>query len=364
MKTKKLLFILPFLIFGGVLHTVAQSQTDSMMQVKGLSIAAPKPATVDRFVKFIDNELAPRKANTLVLRVDWNYQYQSHPELRDSSALSKEQVKKMVEVCDENDIRLIPQLNLVGHQSWAGNLGKLLEEYPEFDETPHIEMPDEYEWPNEDGLYCKSYCTRHPEVHDVVFDLVDELVTVFEADAFHAGMDEVFYIGNDSCSRCAGRDKAKLFADEVRRIRNHLKESGTEMWIWGDRLLDGKTTGLGMWEASMNNTHRAIDMIPKDVVICDWHYAQAVPTHVYFATKGFNVISCSWNKPAVAVQQLQSVMENRFYSNATMQKRLKGVMHTVWSPCKTFLDEFEAQEEKSGEVKCFNALFDKIKHVD
>ncbi|MDH4090521.1 MAG: hypothetical protein OEV74_21405 [Cyclobacteriaceae bacterium] len=46
-----------------------------------------------------------------------------------------------------------------------------------------------------------------------------------------------------------------------------MAEKNRELWIWGNRLLDGKTTGLGMREAAMNNTHRAIDMIPKDVVI-------------------------------------------------------------------------------------------------
>jgi len=55
-------------------------------------------------------------------------------------------------------------------------------------------MPEEYKWPNDDELYCKSYCPLHPEVHDVVFDVVGELTDVFEASAFHAGMDEVFYI--------------------------------------------------------------------------------------------------------------------------------------------------------------------------
>ena len=27
-----------------------------------------------------------------------------------------------------------------------------------------------------------------------------------------------------------------------------------------------------MWEASQNETFGEIDKIPKDVVICDWHY--------------------------------------------------------------------------------------------
>lgn len=45
----------------------------------------------------------------------------------------------------------------------------------------------------------------------MVFDIIDEIVAVFEADAFHAGMDEVFFLGEDE--RCKGRDKAELFGD-------------------------------------------------------------------------------------------------------------------------------------------------------
>ena len=111
-------------------------------------------------------------------------------------------------------------------------------------------MPEKYEWPNADKLYCKSYCPLHPEVHKVVFDVVDEICDAFETNAFHAGMDEVFYLGEDKCPRCGGRDKAELFANEIRLIRDHLAQKNRRFWIWGDRLIDGKTTGLGMWEAS------------------------------------------------------------------------------------------------------------------
>src|SRR5690606_24394606 len=100
----------------------------------------------------------------------------------------------LVNICKKHNIELIPQINLLGHQSWASEVTKLLEVYPQFDETPGVIMPEKYEWPNADGLYCKSYCPLHPEVHGVVFDLVDEIIEVFEAKSFHAGMDEVFYI--------------------------------------------------------------------------------------------------------------------------------------------------------------------------
>ena len=76
---------------------------------------------------------------------------------------------------------------------------KLLTVYPQFDETPNVKMPEKYEWPNADNLYCKSYCPLHPDVHKVVFDLIDEICDAFETNAFHAGMDEVFYLGEDEC---------------------------------------------------------------------------------------------------------------------------------------------------------------------
>ncbi|MEH6705100.1 MAG: family 20 glycosylhydrolase [Galbibacter orientalis] len=349
---KQIYLVLTFLISCCLL------QAQNELPLKGIAIAAPAKQDVNRFVKFINEELAPRNINTMVLRVDYNYEYKSHPELVNKSALSSEEINKIVEACKNHQIDIIPQINLLGHQSWAGSIEKLLEVYPEFDETPHVEIPEEYEWPNEDGLYCKSYCPLHPEVHKVVFDLVDEIVEVFQANAFHAGMDEVFYIGDTKCPRCGGRDKAELYAGEVTKIRNHLASNGKRLWIWGDRLIDGKTTGMGMWEASMNNTYRAINLIPKDVMICDWHYERADPTAVYFAMNGFDVATCSWRKPEVALKQQQMLKDLKANATDEMKNRYRGMLHTVWTSAGNFLDMFYAEDSKEvNEATTFKALF-------
>jgi hypothetical protein len=335
-------------LFLAALCLNAQSSINEIMPVRGLSIAAPGPKAVDQFVTFIDEELATRDINVLILRVDYNYQYTSHPELRDSVALSEQDVKKLVAVCGEHGIRIVPQINLLGHQSWAGRTLNLLKVYPEFDETPSVLMPEEYEWPNEDGLYCKSYCPQYPGVHKIVFELVDELLDVFEASDFHAGLDEVFYIAEEECPRCSGHDPAQLFADEVWRIRNHLAEKERKLWIWGDRLLDGKATGLGMWEASMNNTHRAIDMIPKDVFICDWHYERPDKTAVYFAMKGLKVATCPWRKPDVARLQVQDMIEFRSGSTPEMKENFQGVILTSWSSAEGFMRNYYDATKEDG----------------
>jgi hypothetical protein len=369
MKKINYLFLVMLILMSNQLF--AQLKYDSTYQVRGFAIAAPKPSGLDDFVKFINDELAPRKVNTLILRVDFNYAYKSHPELRDSAALTKGDVKKIVAVCQKNNIAIIPQINLLGHQSWAGKINKLLQVYPEFDETPWVKMPApaDYKWPNADGLYCKSYCPLYPGIHKIIFDLVDEVMDVFEAKAFHAGMDEVFYLAEDKCPRCGGRDKAVIYANEVQTIRDHLAEKDRELWIWGDRLLDGRATGIGMWAASYNNTYRAIDMIPHDVVICDWQYDEDNQTPVYFAMKGFRVVTCAWNKPQVALNQVEDLYRSRSLSGKELKGRFYGIAETVWSLPVQFLKGYYSKDaaianNANTDYNTFRVMFDKINQMD
>ncbi len=325
------------------------SALDAALPVRGLAIAAPSREGMDQFVKFIEEELAPARFNLLILRVDWNYAFESHPELRDPDPLTREDVKRLVKVCRDNDIRIAPQINLLGHQSWATTTHALLREYPQFDETPHVKTENYTGWPNPDGLYCKSYCPLHPDMPRVVNALIDEITGVFETDLFHAGMDEVFYIADDRCPRCAGKDPAELFAGEVNRIRNHLALTGKRLMIWGDRLLDGTLTGLGAWEASMNNTARAVDMIAKDVFICDWHYERADLTAVYFAMKGLDVATCPWRNPGFAARQMEDMIRWREQTTSVTASHLQGIIETVWSGAEQFLREYYGPEPEDPE---------------
>jgi N-acetyl-beta-hexosaminidase len=353
----RFLILLLILFSSGCL----KAQNGSDFPVRGLAVASPSPSSLDSFIVFINDVLAPRKINTLILRVDYRFTYQSHPELIGKNPLTPADIKKIVDACSQHHIGLIPQINLLGHQSWANKPEKLIEAYPEFDETPWVKMPEKYEWPNADSLYCKSYCPLHPGVHNIVFDLMDELCDAFKSTTFHAGMDEVFYIGTDKCPRCKGKDKAELFANELKTIRDHLATKNRKLWIWGDRLIDGKQTGLGIWEASGNGTAPAIDLLPKDVVICDWHYERADKTPVYFATKGFPVITCTWNRPAVAAQQVKDMIEFRNSATEKMKERYLGIMQTVWSDPGQFMAEYYANAlptpDQKSQAQAFRETF-------
>jgi hypothetical protein len=328
------------------------------LPIRGLHVMALKPDELPLALRFIQEALPKEGVNMLVLEFDYNYQFTKHPEVAEPDSLSRDDVRQIVAACKKAGVRLIPQINLLGHQSWAKKTNALLRSHPEFDETPG-------KYPDNEGTYCRSYCPQHPGIHKVLFDLIDELAEACEADAFHVGMDEVFLLGEDDCPRCKGKDKAELFAQEVRALHDHLAASQRTMWMWGDRFLDGETTGLGKWEAAINHTYPAIHNVPKDIVMCDWHYDRAVPTAEYFAMEGFQVLSCPWRKPDVALAQLQAIRAVRTHATEELAGRMQGVLATTWCDFGQFMNAYfgkgPADLQATEAANTFRALFREIR---
>jgi hypothetical protein len=289
----------------------------------GLHVLLESRAAAEELINEIPG-LAQVGVNLLIAEVNYNYEYTSHPELRSDDPIPRATVKQLLALCRSHNIRLIPEFECLGHQSWAKKTFPLLTHYPEFDETPG-------QYPENKDIYCRSWCPLHPEINPIVFALFDELIEAFEADAFHIGMDEVFLIASEFCPLCRGRDPAELYAKAVNDYYGHLvKERGLEMLMWGDRLLDGAATGYGEWEASMNKTYPAVDLIPKDIIICDWHYTKrkSYPSIPLFLNKGFRVLPTGWRE----VKAAKALID---YSLAFPSERLLGHLSTIWKAPKT-----------------------------
>ena len=289
----------------------------STWNIRGLCITAPKPADLDLFVRFVRERLAADGINTLVLLTRYRYAFETHPECRGNDPLSKADVAAIRAVCDECGIELIPKMNLLGHQSGKAktreSLDGLLRGFPQFDETPDA---DEVE-------YCRSLCPSDPECLAVVLDLCGEMADAFGAKTFHIGCDEVFEIAK--CPRCRDKSTAALFSGWVSAIHDFLAARGIRTMMWGDRLLDGTATGYGRWEASQNGTETAISTLPKDILLCDWHYENmpAYPSVEVFAEAGFDAVLCPWRYKDNAVKFIE-------YAKAHDGGNIRGVMETTW----------------------------------
>ena len=364
-----------FLSILTLLCMYASAQTSpqfawNKLPVKALLLTVPDPEDVPMFCRFIKEALPKEGVNTLVLRIRYKYQFKTHPELADEKALTEQQLKQIVQACKEAKIKFIPKMNLLGHQSERNYIYPLLAKYPQFDESPDYNPPVPWKDPGSpNDFYCKSLCPSHPDLFPIIFSLMDELIDVCGADAFHVGLDEVWIMGYDKCPRCGGRDKAELFAAYVTSLHDHLKEKKCRMWMWSDRLIDGKTSNLLAWQASTNNTWRAIDMIPTDILICDWKYVDAPPTPALFAIKGFDVLTSPCDKIDVALAQLELVYlirknGSRADFSKTISDRMQGMFETSWMGAGEFIRAYQGNSKKENAkkvVETFKALFAEIR---
>jgi len=271
--------------------------------------------SINSLIDAVNTVIPELGINLLIVEVDYNFEYESYPQLRGEDPLNQNQIRKFLEACKKNDIQVIPQFQSLGHQSWSTKTNPLLINFPEFDETPKIPLdnPD---------IYCRSWCPLNPDVYDVVFTLIDELIEVFDPTAFHVGMDEVRLLAHDQCNRCRGYDPAVLYAKAVRDMHAHITgRRNLKMLMWGDMLIDPEYITF----VAGPLTHHAVDMIPKDIIICDWQYGlqSYYPSIAYFIDRGFQVLPSSWDNPDATLALMHAGRRNA-------GNQMLGHLFTVW----------------------------------
>ena len=303
---------------------------DFSWKTKGIVLTAPLSSEVDDVVKLIEEYLAPRGFNMIVMQVRYRYRFKAHPEVWGYDPLSSEDIKKLLSACKRNNIRLIPKMNLMGHQSGFPNEPTdgilhghnelssdipdgLLRAYPSFDEQME----------EKEINYARSICLSNRGAKTVVCELIDELLSVFEEDTIHIGCDESFNTGK--CPKCSRVPKGELIAGWINSINDHVKKRGGKIMIWGDRLISAKETGYDRWESSDDESYTAIDMLSKDITVCDWHYNkyEKYPSVDIFGKAGFKIMVSPWRSKS----NLEAFLS---YAKKNDTGHIEGVLMTTW----------------------------------
>ena len=339
--------------------------------IVGLHLRINKTDSTDALVKYIKEGLTQIGVNTLVLEFNPGYNYRCFPELADGT-FGREDAKKVAQAAKEAGIRIVPLFMCLGHQGWKYEPNKLLELHPEFKETTDvvegIKSPDKVggkiitNTPNGE-FYCHSWCASNDDVYKYVFPRMDEIMEDFGADCVHVGMDETFSIAEDSCPRCVGKGRAELFARTINILHDHIvKEKGWQMMMWADRLVNAREYETHAWEADYLGIWRAIDMIPTDIIMCNWHYEiteKGFPSLEMFMEKGFNILPGGWR----SLKQMKFLhSETVKYENIAKEKGLKGsvagMINTCWATASPeYLEQMnelvksEIQQEDANDIK-------------
>ena len=290
---------------GQLFRLYATIQDWQDMQYRGWHVIAPETtANVPEAERMIDL-MAALKMNWQSVQFDNRLKYDRHPDLSKSNAATKEQHKALGKLLDLYGMDVIPMTQCLSHFNYFLTKPEM-KEYAEVKEpaaNAHVKF-----W---------NYCPRHPEIHKIIFDLIEEQLECYpQAKWFHVGLDEITFEPFGVCDRCKGTSCGDLLAEEILRLHEFLKKKNLRMCMWGDQLLK-EHNGAGKY-----NTAEALPKIPKDVVIFDWHYGEGekYPSVEFFKKNGFDVISSGWYYPLNITNFL----------NETFKQDVIGFGGTTW----------------------------------
>lgn len=176
-----------------------------------------------------------------------------------------------------------------------------------------------------------TYDPRQEATYKLVFPLLDEIIAMIHPRAIHIGHDEVAGHNVYSMRKLVKRGEqllpAELFLKDTLRIHDYLKERGIETWMWGDMLISPDEFPM-MLTKHLHGTAPGYgkplrDKLPRDIVICDWHYfdnQKNFPSLTTMQKEGFRVIGATWKAPSAI----------RNFSRYVAQHGAYGMMATTW----------------------------------
>lgn len=262
---------------------------------------------------WIVDEARQAKFNTIIVLVTDGVTLRNSPWSTKAGAWSRDEFKKWVTYAQTKGIQVIPELNLLTHQE-------------KFLQDGHPDMM----------FNSATYNPNNPEVYrKYVYPLIDELVELFSPRAIHIGHDELvgWVLHKSRHEKHIGllaREQmlpAELFLKDVLLIRNHLAERNVETWMWGDMLISPdefpEMLGRELHGISSGYGKALRQKLPKDIVICDWHYADdqmEYPSLAAFKAEGFRVLGATWKKEKTI----------RNFSRYAAEQGADGMIATTW----------------------------------
>ena len=278
--------------------------------------------------RLIERVLAPLKFNRLIVQLD-HLKWERHPELWQPWSLPKEGAQRLREIAQANGLEIIPLLPTLSHCEYLfGAQGG---------EKPKVNA-DIAEDPESAYLYCPNL----EKTYRLVFELLDEVLTLFQPRWVHIGHDEVTNQGRfGQCVRCQGTPPHQLFAADVRRLYEFLKGRGVGTMMWGDMLLRPDEAFDAAHGGEPFNFWLARRLLPNDIVIVDWHYqpAPAYPSVAVLRREGFSVIGATW-------RNFQNIIG---FTKAAQAAGAWGMVQTTWTgfgynrrALQAFPDQFAA----------------------
>lgn len=210
------------------------------MNVRGVSddISRGQVSTIENFKRIIDF-IARYKMNTYMPYLEDMLEFDSYPSIgKHRGALTKDEVKELVNYAAERYIDVIPIFQTLGHFENILSLEEF-EEYAEYPGAASLSVSEE-----------KTYA--------LIENLLNEIFELFPSEYINIGADESYDVGRGKSKELASKKGiSKVHAEHYKKVYDICKKNDKKVMMYGDVIL---------------NHPDILEMLPKDIIIVDWHY--------------------------------------------------------------------------------------------
>ena len=266
--------------------------------VRGYRVFTPGRQNFDDFKRMVDF-LVLYKFNTVIIEVGGAMEYARHPEVNvqwvkfceemhrspyetdrvehktypwtknaihadngGGSFITKAELKELVAYCKRRGLEVIPEVPSLSHCDY------IVQAHPELNERVEDAYPD-------------HYCPSNPASYELLFDLQDEIIEVFEPKFMNIGHDEAYTMC--CCPRCKGKNPVDLYIADIEKINNHLNALGIRAMMWCEKTYEVRLPngwpigGVGNMMVDIPRLLECADRIPANVILLDWYWSHATP---------------------------------------------------------------------------------------
>ncbi len=283
--------------------TCADIEDAPFCSFRGAHLFLPASNQLDFAKRLIKYLISPMGYNKLIIEVAGGMEFESHPEINEAvtyannmykegkwpkfphgsvaggSYISKDETRDYLEYIRSFGIDAIPEIQSLGHVQFMTQAHPDIAEIDADEDELNIDSRVEDLRP--DTFYKHSYCPSNPKSYEILFDLMEEIIDVFQPKEYvHMGHDEVYQIG--VCKVCREKDPAQLYYNDIMKIHGFLAKKGLKMMIWSDMIQP----------VSNYTTRPAIDLLPKDILMLDfiWYFHLDDDIETNLLDKGYKVV--------------------------------------------------------------------------
>jgi len=272
------------------------------LEIRGISddIARGQVSIVENFKRIIDF-LADYKMNTYMIYIEDVIELSAYPSIgKNRGALTKSEIKEIVNYAKENYIEVIPIFQTLGHYE---NI-LTTEEFVDLAEFPG----------------GATLSITEEKTYTFLENCLKEIFELFPSKYIHIGADESWDVGLGKAKEVvSGSSLAKVHANHYKRVNDICKKYNKKVMMYGDIIL---------------NHPKILEELPKEITIIDWHYRPDFfyPSTVTFSKSNYEyIVSPSvWNFLTIFPANFNAVPNIIRLTNDGIQNGAKGMINSNW----------------------------------